>query len=207
MIYMLLLVPGRIYVDAERVWIGYWRHYGRYERILTQRKSTRKSTDGLIKSPLPAGSAAILGVCSQIHDEAERILYKSNKFVFHDNVIDDLPLFLLSISLNAYTLLTKLEIKIAEGTKSDSQYMDLLLGCRGLKDLTLVDVGKIRKFQLSLLKGLRLRSISITPPREDTSTSQLFETVLSDAPLRGNLLKWSRESRDAKVSSTTLSKD
>ena len=114
----------------------------------------------LIKSPIPAGSAALLRVCSQVHEEAEKILYESNTFAFCD-IRNELPLFLTSISQRAYTLVRSLDLCCVYTSYEAKESLDLLTGCGGLKNLALRDVYKpMPKCLLSYLNGLRVESIN-----------------------------------------------
>jgi hypothetical protein len=140
MIYRLLLVsPKSIEIDYDR----YPGHaYCRY----------------IAKNRLPAGSAAILRACKQIHAEAEDILYTSNHFTFLWRTYDQVPLFLTSISPNAYSKLTKLHISLNGGPY---QYLDLLTGCTGLENLTISSSQRIPKAQIAVLSGLRIRHFRV----------------------------------------------
>jgi hypothetical protein len=140
MIYRLLLVsPKSIEIDYDR----YPGHaYCRY----------------IAKNRLPAGSAAILRVCKQIHVEAEDILYTSNHFTFLWRTYDQVPLFLTSISSHAYSKLSKLHISLGGGPY---QYLDLLTGCTGLENLTISSSQRIPKTQIAVLSGLRIRHFRV----------------------------------------------
>jgi 2EXR family len=142
MIYSLLLVSSKIIPIAYN------------------RPACHGNKPELIKSPIPAGSGALLRVCSQIHEEAEKVLYESNTFAFCD-IRNELPLFLTSISQRAYTLVRSLDLCCLYTSREARESLDLLTGCRGLKHLALRDVYKpIPKFLLSYLKGLRVESIN-----------------------------------------------
>lgn len=181
-IYQLLLVSGTVSISYT---------------------SEFKGTPEIIPSPLPAKSAAILRVCRQIQYEAESTLYKSNQFIFRHNVIDDLPLFLTSISDHAYYHIKKLTIHLPDAIEASSQYLLLLLGCRGLKELNLeVNQKKMLKFHRKLFKGLRLSVFNINPQPIDRISTELLETVLGHEPLTGKLLKLRSESRDEIITRT-----
>ena len=142
-VYRLLLVsPKSIEIDYDR----YPTDHSYYQPIA--------------KDGIPAGSAAILRVCTQIHVEAEDTLYKANQFTFLSRTYDQVPLFLTSISDNAYTILTKLHISLDGGPY---QYLDLLTGCAGVKSLTISNGSgqRIPKAQISVLSGLRIRDFRV----------------------------------------------
>jgi hypothetical protein len=142
MIYSLLLVLSKIILI-------------KYNRLLRNRSKPK-----LIKSPIPASLAALLRVCSQVHKEAKKILYKSNTFAFC-NICNKLPLFLTLISQRVYTLVKSLDLCCVYTSHKAKESLDLLTSCGGLKNLALRDVYKpLPKCLLSYLNRLRVKSIN-----------------------------------------------
>jgi hypothetical protein len=152
----------------------------------------------LIQSPIPAGSAGLLRVCQWIHEEAEPILYTLNQFAI--SMHDELPLFLTSISPRAYTLIEDLILGWPQETKQAKEGVDLLIGCRGLKRLSIERVYEpIPNYMLPLLEGLRLREVYFHPRSE--STNRLSKIITDpDCPRTLGQRRKAKEQRDDKVS-------
>jgi hypothetical protein len=136
----------------------------------------------ITKSQIPAPS--ILRVSKAIHAEAENILYCFNIFEFNkSSAMDDLMLFLQAASHRAYrTLIRHVIISWPLLPAKDFEYpIDFLIGCQGLKDLTIYGLplghDRIPKCIQLWMSGLRVEAVKFpdTSPHLVSELSNLIE--------------------------------
>jgi len=158
-----------------------------YEELLYQEtlEISSERVGKRIKEICPLRSVSILLVNRQVHEEAEGILYKMKTFMFRSNVCYEIRLFLLTVSEVAYNSIQSVGFdwtSFLEGKKWD--ILDLLLGCKSLRSLTLVNFTICSIWSFNILCCFRLKHLNF-----DYSISEQGVDVAQRNTLTLNVIK------------------